>query len=216
MPPIRVLLAEDHELVRSGIRALLQRVEGIEVVAEAGDGREALKLVATHHPDVVLLDITMPELNGLEVTTRLAKQHPHTRTLIVSMHRDEEYVAQALRAGAAGYLLKDSGSSELELAVRAVARGDRYLSPAISGAVIEGYVERPGERGPMERLSPRQREVLQLVAEGSTTKQAAQRLGLSPKTVEAHRTALMKRVGVHDLASLVRYAVRSGIVPPES
>lgn len=215
MSAIRVLLAEDHALVRSGIRALLEGLTGIQVVAEAGDGREALKLAGTHHPDVVLLDITMPELNGLEVAARLAKEHPRTRTLIVSMHGEEEYVAQALRAGAAGYLLKDSSSAELELAVRAVARGDRYLSPAVSKPVIEGYVERPVEAGPLDRLSPRQREVLQLVAEGCTTKQVAQKLGLSPKTVEAHRTALMKRLGLHDITGLVRYAVRTGIVPPE-
>ena len=215
MGAIRVLLAEDHELVRSGIRALLQGLAGIQVVGEAGDGREALKLAGTHHPDVVLLDITMPELNGLEVAARLAKEHPRTRTLIVSMHGEEEYVAQALRAGAAGYLLKDSSSAELELAVRAVARGDRYLSPAVSKPVIEGYVDRPVEAGPLDRLSPRQREILQLVAEGWSTKQVAGKLGLSPKTVEAHRTALMKRLGLHDITGLVRYAVRTGIVPPE-
>lgn len=214
MSAIRVLLAEDHALVRSGIRALLEGLPGIQVVAEAGDGREALRLVAAHHPDVVLLDITLPGLNGLEVAARIARTHPRTRVLILSMHSDAEYVTQALRAGAAGYLIKDDSGPELEVALRAVARGDRYLSPAVAKPVIEGYVRHPGERGPLERLTPRQREILQLIAEGHSTKQVAQKLGLSPKTVETHRAQLMKRLGLHNLAGLVRYAIHAGVVSP--
>ena len=215
MSAIRVLLADDHALVRFGIRALLEGLPDIQVVAEAGDGRETLKLVAAHHPDVVLLDITMPGLNGLEVAARIARTEPRTKVLILSTHRDGEYVSQALRAGAAGYLLKDDSGPELEAALRAVARGDRYLSPAVAQPVIEGYGSQPGDDGPLARLTPRQREILQLIAEGHSTKQAAQKLGLSPKTVETHRALLMKRLGVRNVAGLVRYAIHAGMVSPE-
>lgn len=213
--PIRVLLAEDHALVRSGIRALLEGLAGIQVVAEAGDGYETLELAATRHPDVVLMDISMPGLNGLEVTARLTKAHPGTPVLVLSMHREVEYVSQALRMGAAGYLLKDGSGPELEIAVRAVARGDRYLSPAISQPVIDEYVNHPGKAGPLELLTARQREVLQLIAEGYSSKQVAQKLRLGIKTVETHRAQLMKRLGVHSIAGLVRYAVHAGMISPE-
>jgi DNA-binding NarL/FixJ family response regulator len=217
MKPIRVLLADDHTLIRAGIRGLLQGLDGVEVVGEAGDGHEALRLAQTLHPDIVLLDIGMPGLNGLEVAARLMKLEPVMRVVILSMHTSEEYVLQALRAGAAGYLLKGSAVAELELAIRAVARGDIYLSPAVSRSVVDEYVRRTGgEADPLAALTPRQREVLQLVAEGHSSKDIAQQLGLSYRTIETHRNQLMKRLDIHDLTGLVRFAVRVGIVENES
>jgi DNA-binding NarL/FixJ family response regulator len=218
MKPIRVLLADDHTLVRAGISALLKTLAGIEVVAETGDGREAVELARTHRPGVVLMDIAMPGLNGLEAASRIVRDQPETRVIVLSMHATEEYVLQALRAGAAGYILKDAATVELELAIRSVVRGETYLSPAVSKHVVEGYVRRVGEQtppavaGPLERLTPRQREILQLIAEGYTTKEIASRLDLSVKTVETHRTQLMQRLGIHDVAGLVRYAIKSGLV----
>ena len=216
MKPIRVLLADDHTLVRAGVRGLLQGLEGVEVAGEAGDGQEALRLAEALHPDVVLLDVGMPGLNGLEVAGRLAALDPSIRVLILSMHTSEEYVLRALRAGCSGYLLKGSAVSELELAVRAVARGETYLSPAVSKHVMDDYVRRTGGAAdPIDALTPRQREVLQLVAEGYTSKDIGERLGLSFKTVEAHRAQIMERLGLHDVAGLVRFAVRMGLVTPE-
>ena len=216
MKPIRALLADDHTLVRAGIRGLLQGLPGVEVVGEAEDGHEALRLAEALRPDVVLLDIGMPGLNGLEVAGRLAALDPSIRVLILSMHTSEEYVLRALRAGCAGYLLKRSAVSELEVAVRAVARGETYLSPAVSKQVVDDYVGRTGgATDPIDALTPRQREILQLVAEGNTSKEIAERLGLSFKTVEAHRAQIMERLGVRDLAGLVRFAVRVGLVAPE-
>jgi len=214
---IRVLLADDHALVRAGIRSLLTGLEGIEVVGEAGDGREALRLVEKERAHVLLMDIAMPGLNGLEALARVTKDYPHTRVLILSMHANEEYVLQALRAGAAGYLLKGAGPAELELAVRAVARGETHLSPSISRHVVDDYLRRLSE-GPAapEALTPRQREILQLIAEGHTTKEIASKLGLSVKTVETHRMQLMERLDIHDIAGLVRYAIRTGLVTPEA
>jgi DNA-binding NarL/FixJ family response regulator len=211
--PLRVLIAEDHALVRAGIRALVESLSGVEVVAEAASGREAIELAAREHPDLVLMDVSMPDLNGLEATRHLTKTHPRMRTIVISVHTDESYVRHALEAGAAGYVIKDAGPTELELAIRAVARGDTYLSPAVSKAVTEGYVgRRPPADDPLQRLTPRQREVLQRVAEGRTTKEIAQALGLSVKTVEAHRAQIMARLDIHDLAGLVRFAVRTGLV----
>lgn len=216
MKPIRVLLADDHTLLRAGIRGLLERLQGVEVVGEAGDGHEALRLAESLQPDVVLLDVTMPGLNGLEVSGRLAALDASIRVLILSMHTSEEYVLRALRAGCAGYLLKDSAVSELEVAVRAVARGETYLSPAVSKRVVDEYVSRTGGAAdPLDALTPRQREILQLAAEGHSSKQIAQRLGLSTRTVEAHRAQLMDRLDLHDVAGLVRFAVRVGLVTPE-
>lgn len=216
MKPIRVLLADDHTLVRAGIRGLLQGLPGVEVVGEAGEGHEGLRLAEALRPDVVLLDIGMPGLNGLEVAGRLATLDPSIRVLILSMHTSEEYVLRALRAGCAGYLLKRSAVSELEVAVRAIARGETYLSPAVSKQVVDDYVGRTGgATDPLDALTPRQREILQLVAEGNTSKEIAERLGLSFKTVEAHRAQIMERLGVRDLAGLVRFAVRVGLVAPE-
>ena len=213
MKPIRVLLADDHTLVRAGIRGLLSGLAGVEVAGEAGDGHEALRLAETLHPDLVLLDIGMPGLNGLETAARLAKLDPTIRVIILSMYISEEYVLQALRAGVAGYLLKGSAVAELEVAVRAVARGETYLSPAVSKRVVDDYVSRTGGApDPLAALTPRQREILQLVAEGHTSKDIAQRLGLSHRTVEAHRNQVMKRLDVHDVTGLVRFAVRVGLI----
>jgi len=217
---IRVLLVDDHTLVRAGIRALLADLAGVTVTGEAQNGREALRLAKDEPPDIVLLDISMPEMNGLETIGRLAKETPRARVVILSMHANEEYVLQALRYGAAGYLLKDASSAELELAIRAAARGETYLSPAVSKTVIEDYLHRTGAQpeladiteGPYRRLTPRQREVLQLIAEGHTTREIAARLHLRVKTVETHRTQLMRRLDIHDVAGLVRYAIRMGLI----
>ena len=213
MKSIRVLLADDHALVRAGFRALLHSLGDVEIVAEAGDGDDALRLIEAHQPDVVLLDIAMPGLNGLEVAARVAQRFPNVRVMMLSMYANEEYVLQALRAGAAGYLLKDADSSELELAVRAVARGDTYLSPPVSKSVIEDYVRRVSSQpGSFDRLTPRQREVLQLIAKGHSTKEIAQMLNISVKTAETHRAQLMQQLDIHDIAGLVRYAIRVGLV----
>lgn len=213
MDPIRVLLVDDHALVRAGIRSLLEKLTGLEVVAEAGDGLEALRLVAEYHPQVVLMDIAMPDLNGLEATRRLAKDSPDVPVIILSIYSDEEHVYQALRAGASGYLLKDAAIEELEMAIRAVAQGKTYLSPPISKPVIMEYVRRTNARpGPAEILSPRQTEILKLMAQGHSTKQIALELGISVKTVETHRSALMTRIGIRDIAGLVRYALKNGLI----
>ena len=213
MTAIRVMLADDHALFRAGLRSLLLAIEGVEIVGEARDGHEALRMVAACTPDVLLLDVSLPELNGIEVAERL-RDTPGTRVLILSMFANEEFVLRSLRAGAAGYLLKDSSVVELEAALRSVADGGSYLSPAVSGHVLAAYVRRVGEEGaPAEpTLTPRQREVLQLIAEGHGTKEIAARLCLSAKTVETHRAQLMERLGIHDVAGLVRYAIRTGIV----
>ena len=213
MTAIRVMLADDHALFRAGIRSLLLAIEGVEIVGEARDGHEALRMVAERTPDVLLLDVALPELNGIEVAERL-RDTPGTRVLILSMFANEEFVLRSLRAGAAGYLLKDSSVVELETALRSVADGGSYLSPAVSGHVLAAYVRRVGEEGAQAEpmLTPRQREVLQLIAEGHGTKEIAARLCLSAKTVETHRAQLMDRLGIHDVAGLVRYAIRAGIV----
>ncbi|HXF67691.1 MAG TPA: response regulator transcription factor [Burkholderiales bacterium] len=216
MSRLRVILADDHTLVRAGLRSLLGQLPEVEVVAETGDGREVLALVPRHRPDIVLMDITMPGMNGLEATAHLRKDHPGVKVVILSMHASEEYVLQALRAGAAGYLLKDSATLELALALQAVARGETYLSPPISRQVVENYMRRVGEDvRPLAALTARQREILQLIAEGASTKDIARRLELSVKTVESHRAQLMERLGIHDVAGLVRFAIRHGLVSPE-
>jgi DNA-binding NarL/FixJ family response regulator len=216
MNATRLLLADDHALVRAGIRSLLEKMTGVEVVAEASDGREALELIKKKLPDLVLMDIAMPGLNGLEALARTTKEFTAMKVIILSMHANEEYALQALRAGACGYLLKDGAVAELELALRVVARGETYLSPRISKRVIDGYLERLGNQSaPGGLLTARQREILQLIAEGQSTKEIAFLLGVSVKTVEAHRAQLMLRLGIHDVAGLVRYAMRVGLVPPE-
>jgi DNA-binding NarL/FixJ family response regulator len=214
MKSVRVLLADDHKLFRAGIRALLGPSGDIEVVAEAVDGREALRAVAQHRPDVVLMDIMMPGLNGLDAASRVARAFPLARVVVLSMNADEDSVLSALRAGVHGYLVKTADPAELELAIRAAARGERFLSAAISQHVVSaclGRVDR--EASSLERLTPRQREVLQLVAEGNSTKEIAQALEISAKTAEAYRGELMKALDIHDVASLTRYAIRAGLVP---
>jgi len=213
MSPIRVLLADDHTLVRAGIRSLLKSLSGIEVVAEAGDGHEALRLAELHRPDVVLLDVGMPGLNGLDVAARLASLDSAIRVVILSVHTSEEYVLRALRVGCAGYLLKGSAVPELEVALRAVSRGETYLSPAVSRRVVDEYVSRTGGTAdPLDALTPRQREILQLTAEGHSSKEIAQKLGLSLRTVDTHRAQLMERLDLHDVTALVRFAVRVGLI----
>lgn len=213
MSGISVLLADDHALVRSGICLVLRTLEGVQAIAEAEDGQRALELVEALRPDVAMLDISMPKLNGIEAAARIRDRFPHTRVVILSMHAGEAYVAQAFRAGASGYLLKDATPVELELALRAVARGETYISPRVSGAVIEKYL-RSSEpaAGPLDLITPRQREILQLIAEGRSTKQIAAQLGVSVKTVDTHRALLMERLGIYDVAGLVRFAVRVGLV----
>jgi DNA-binding NarL/FixJ family response regulator len=213
MIPVRVLLADDHALVRAGIRALLEGLEGVTVVAEAGNGSDVLALARKHCPDVVLLDISMPGLGGLEASAQLKQDLPEVRVVMLSMHANEEYVLQALRAGAAGYMLKDSATAQLELALQAVMQGETYLSPPISKQMVEGYLQRVGAEQPAaDNLTPRQRQVLQLIAGGHSTKEIAYRLELSVKTVETHRAQLMERLQIHDIAGLVKYAIRSGLV----
>ena len=213
----RVLLADDHALVRVGIRSLLSTISGFDVVGEAGTGHEAVELADQLRPHVVLMDIAMPGISGLDATARLVERHPEIHVIILSMHASEEYALQALRAGAAGYLLKDADLLELERAIVAVARGETYLSPAISKHVIADYKRRVAEQPePIDRLTPRQREVLQLIAEGLSTKEIAFKLGLSVKTVETHRAQLMERLEIRDVAGLVRFAIRSGLVDPRA
>jgi DNA-binding NarL/FixJ family response regulator len=215
--PIRVMLADDHTLVRAGIRALLEKLPGVEVVGEAGDGREVLKLVKLHRPDVVLMDISMPGLNGLEAAVRMAKEFPDVRVIILSMHPNEEYVWRALKAGAAGYLLKKAATAELATALQHVALGEFYLSQEISTRLpknfaLDGIAHR---KSPLEELTGRQREILQLIAEGRNTKGIAEILKVSPKTIEYHRMKLMDCLNVHDVPGLVRFALRVGLIPQE-
>lgn len=216
MAALRILLVDDHALVRAGMRSLLQEIADIEVVAEASDGATALAAAERERPDVVLMDIAMKGMNGLEAAARLRERQPDAKIIILSMHTSEEYVLLALRAGAAAYLIKDSATSELELALKCVMRGDTYLSPAISRQVVDGYVQRVGVGIGPDPLTPRQRDVLKRIAEGRSTKEIAFELNLSVKTVETHRAQIMDRLGIRDIAGLVRYAMRAGLVPPET
>ena len=216
MTALRILLVDDHALVRAGMRSLLREIDGVEVVAEASDGVEALAAAERERPDVVLMDIAMKGMNGLEAAARLRERQPSARIIILSMHTSEKYVLLALRAGAAAYLIKDSATSELELALKCVMRGETYLSPAISRQVVDGYVQRVGVGSGPDPLTPRQRDVLKRIAEGRSTKEIAFDLNLSVKTVETHRAQIMDRLGIRDVAGLVRYAMRAGLVPPET
>lgn len=208
---------DDHSLVRAGIRSLLEKIPDVEVVGEAANGRQALELVTSTFPDLVLIDIAMADLGGLEALPRILKIFPKARVVVLSAHSNEEYVIRALRSGASGYMVKDAATTELELAIRAVALRQTYLSPSISRTVIDSYLQRVGdELGPLEGLTARQREILQLIAEGKNTKEIAARLDISVKTVEAHRLQLMARLGIHDVPGLVRYAIRTGLVSPET
>lgn len=213
MNTIRVILADDHALVRAGIRSLLESIAGVEVIAECGDGRQALDLIAEHRPDIALLDIGMPSLSGLEVARRAGQESPRTRCIILSMHADATYVRRALKIGVFGYLTKGAAVSELPLALNAVARGEKYLTPRVSQAVVNGFL-RTGEDElePLDQLTERQREVLQLIAEGRSTREIADHLGVSIKTIESHRLRLMDRLDIRDLPGLVRFAIRAGLV----
>ncbi|HKY33163.1 MAG TPA: response regulator transcription factor [Candidatus Polarisedimenticolia bacterium] len=207
--PLRILLADDHVIVRQGFKLLLEQ-SGFSVVGEAADGREAVRLAAESRPDVALIDLAMPMLNGLDTCREISKVSPGTRTILLTMYSEEQYILEALRAGVTGYLLKAKASNDLEQAIREVSRGAVYLSPGISRNVVQAYLN-SGE--PMtDPLSPREREVLQLVAEGKTTKEIASLLGISVKTVESHRTRIMAKLNIHETAGLVRYAIRQGLI----
>jgi DNA-binding NarL/FixJ family response regulator len=207
---IRVLLADDHAMVRKGFRLILEAQPDMEIAGEAGNGREAVELAEKLHPDVVVMDVAMPELNGIEATRRLAASSPHTRVLALSMHKDSVYVREILRAGARGYLLKDSIDTDLISAVRAVAKGDGYISPGVSDAVLSDY--RRHVTDPLDLLTSREREVLQMIAESKTNKEIAVALNLSVYTVEAHRGKIMEKLNLHSTGELVRFAVRHGLV----
>jgi DNA-binding NarL/FixJ family response regulator len=227
MPPIRVLLVDDHSLVRAGLRALVEKLPGIDVIGEASEGREALKLVEARTPDLVLMDLAMPGFNGVEATSRIVRASPATRVIVVSVHGDPESVLAAIDAGAAGYLSKDATVGELDLAIRSVMSGGTYLSPSVSRHVVDDYRRRisnggtrdvdaapfaSAEHSQLARLTPRQREILQLVAEGASSRKMARTLNLSIKTIESHRAQLMERLDIHDVAGLVRFAIRAGLV----
>jgi DNA-binding NarL/FixJ family response regulator len=212
---IRVLIADDHALVRAGIASLLRGLEGVEVVGEAGGGEEAVALAARLAPDVVVLDISMKGMNGLEAAALIRQASAAMRIVILSMHTDQSFVQRALGAGAAAYLIKDAAAAELELALRSVMRGETYLSAALSRNVVEGFMRQGSARASDQSLTPRQREVLTLLAEGKSTKEIAHALGLSAKTVETHRAQIQERLGIRDLAGLIRYAMRTGLTPPE-
>ncbi len=207
---VRVLLADDHAVVRQGFRLILSAEPDIEVIGEANNGREAVELAEKLHPDVVVMDVAMPELNGIEATRRISQAEPRTVVVALSMHKDSVYVREILRAGARGYLLKDAIDKDLITAIRAVARGEGYISPAVSTSVLEDY--RRHVTNPVDLLSSREREVLQLIAEGRTNKDIASGLGLSVHTVDAHRGRIMDKLNLHSTGELVRFAVRNGVI----
>jgi len=214
MGKIRVLLADDHTVVRRGLRRILEAAPEIEIVSEVGDGRTALETAREQRPAVAVIDISLPALNGIEVTRQLQKVAPDTRVLILSVHADDAYIRQSLKAGAKGYLLKDADDQDLLKAVIAVSAGGSYFSPAVSKVVLEGYLhdanELPDE---LRDLSNREREVLQLIAEGKSNKEIANALTVSVSTVESHRKHVMEKLNLHNTAALVRFAVRQGLIP---
>jgi two-component system response regulator NreC len=209
--PLRILLADDHVLVRQGLKALLER-EGHQVVAEASDGQEAVRLVESLHPDIAIMDISMPSFNGLNAAQEMKRYSEKTKTILLTQHDEAQYVRAALEAGVSGYVLKNQVTSELLLAIRQVSRGQVYLSPGVSSAVVDAY--RSGPEKSKNPLTMRETRVLQLIAEGKSTKDVASLLGISVKTAESHRTRLMHKLDIHETASLVRYAVRNGIIQP--
>jgi two-component system, NarL family, response regulator NreC len=210
MKKIRILLADDHAVVRQGFKMILSAQPDMEVVGEAANGREAVELAEQGKPDIVVMDVAMPELNGIEATRRLLGSLPHTRVIALSMHKDSVYVREVLRAGARGYLLKDSGAEDLVRAIRAVAGGESWLSPAVSNAVLDDY--RRHVTDPIDLLTSREREVLQMLAEGKTNKEIAVILNLSVYTVDAHRGRIMEKLNLHSINELVRFAVRKGLI----
>jgi len=218
MNKIQVLLVEDHTIVRKGLRSLLDGEAGIEVTGEAQDGREAIERVQQLHPDVVVMDIAMPTLNGLEATRQIKKRFPEVKVVALTMHANEEYISQILRAGASGYVVKQAAPAELVCAIQAAYWGDSFLSPSISKKVIEEYIRRAeamGEEDSYDRLTDREREVLQLIAEGYSNREIAELLHISVKTVEAHRAHLMDKLDIHSTAQLTQYAIRKGVITPE-
>jgi DNA-binding NarL/FixJ family response regulator len=216
--PIRVLLADDHTLIRAGIRALLEKLPGVEVAGEASDGREVIDLIKTHQPDMVLMDISMPGLNGLQALARITRDFPKVRVIILSMHPNDEYVLQALKSGASGYLLKRAATAELAAALKSVVGGEIYLSREITGQFLKKFPLQQIARSitPLEQLTSRQREILQLLAEGQTTKAIASILKVSDKTVEYHRAKMMEALKIFDIPGLVRFAMRTGLISAES
>jgi DNA-binding NarL/FixJ family response regulator len=214
MTPTRILIADDHALVRAGIRALAERIDGVEVVAEAGNGAEALRLIKELKPDLALIDISMPEASGFEVLAQ-AKEFPEVRVIVLTVHEAEAYAIRALREGAAGFLLKSAASVELEQAIETVTRGGTYVSPELSKKSLLDYGKASTDRARLDSLSPRQHEILKLIAEGVSTKEKARRLNISVKTVESHRAQLMERLNIHDVPGLVRFAVKMGLVDVE-
>jgi DNA-binding NarL/FixJ family response regulator len=208
---VSVVLGDDHPLVRHGVRRLLEREE-FDVIAEASDGLEVVALAGQHRPDVVVLDLSMPTLNGIGAARELARVSPSTKVIILTMHTDEHYILEALRAGVKGCVSKTQAPEHLLQAIREVCRGGVYLSPSVSGVVVQGYLAKT--EMPFDPLTDRERQVLQLIAEGKTTKQAAGVLGVSVKTAESHRTSLMSKLDIHSTAALVRYAIRRGVVEP--
>jgi DNA-binding NarL/FixJ family response regulator len=210
---IRIILADDHRIIRDGIRVLLGGLDGMEVIADVGDGRTAVKLAAELKPDVIVMDIGMPDLNGMEATRQIKAQAPGVQVIALSMHRDVRFVSEMLRAGASGYLLKESAFEELARAIQAVTRHETYLSPGISGVIVQDYVSRLGEARPpgSVALTPREREVLQLISEGHSSKEIAFRLHVSLKTVETHRHQIMNKLGLRSVAELTKYALREGL-----
>lgn len=209
--PIRILLADDHTLVRQGLRALLER-EGFQVVGEASDGQAALHMMPKLAPDVAVLDISMPLMNGIDAAAEVKKVSPRTKTILLTMSDEDQYVTAALRAGVQGYVLKGQAATELVQAIQQVCRGRVYLSPSVSRVVVEAFLNKT--ELPPEPLSPRERQVLQLIGEGKSTKQVAGLLGISFKTAESHRSRLMQKLDIHETASLVRYAIRRGLIQP--
>lgn len=206
---VRVLIADDHEMFRQGLRVLLEE-EGFQFVAEASNGREAVQLCEQHHPEVAILDITMPLLNGIFAAREIIKSNPRTKVVLLTQHTEDQMVLESLRAGVTGYVLKTRASSELVHALRAVCRGEMYLTQSISRAVVQAFLTK--DSLPVRPLSDRERQVLQLVAEGKTTKEIASLLGISVNTAESHRTNLMEKLDIHDTAGLVRYALRNGVI----
>ena len=215
MRPIRVLIADDHALVRAGIRALVEKIEGLVVVGEAGKGSEALELLEEHRPDLMLLDLTMPDGGGFEVLAYVRQQFLDMRVIVLTVHEASEYAIRAFREGAAGFLLKSAASPELEQAIQSVIGGETYISPEMSKKIVMEVGKGRTKRALLDTLSPRQREVLRLIAEGRTTKRIAQELGISVKTVETHRAQLMERLEIRDVAGLVRYAILVGLIDVE-
>lgn len=213
---MRIVLVDDHTLVRAGLRALLDDMPDVAVVAEAGDGATGLAAVREHGPELLITDLTMEGMNGFELTEKVTRERPDTKVIVLSMYSSKEHVLRAMSAGASAYLLKDAAESELGLALAAVARGESYLSAGASRRMTElAAAPDLGETDPLARLTVRQREVLKLIAEGAGTKQIAHALNISPKTVEVHRSELMSRLGIRDIAGLVRLALRAGLVPPD-